>query len=270
MQTALAAARPFAAHLEFLHVHVSAGQAARYSGAEFARGPALRNALDQLDTKAQSFSSLAERHIREFCDRSMIEISDSPSGEDKITGSLFEEKDNALARLTFHARHNDLVVMGRAKQTHGLPPDTLERLVLGCGRPLLVAATVAPQKLTGTVMVCWKESDNAARAVSAATPFLAKAKRVVFTSVAERDRGSGEAMQHLAQQFAWNNVATEVRLIPADTRKIPDALAAAAESCGADLVVMGAFGQSRTHELLFGSCTEAFIRHADRPILLMH
>ncbi len=270
MQTALAAARPFAAHLEFLHVHVSAGQAARYSGAEFARGPALRNALDQLDTKAQSFSTLAEKHIREFCERSMIELADTPSGTNRITGSICEETDNALARLTFHARHNDLVVMGRAKQTHGLPPDTLERLVLGCGRPMLVAATDAPQKLTGTIMVCWKESDNAARALSAAMPLLTHAKRVVFTSVMERDRSLNEAMTHLVRQFAWNKVATEVRLIPADTRKVSDALATAAETCGADLVVMGAFGQSRTHELLFGSCTEAFIRHADRPILLMH
>jgi hypothetical protein len=43
-----------------------------------------------------------------------------------------------------------------------------------------------------------------------------------------------------------------------------------AVDCGADLIVMGAYGQSRTHELIFGSCTEAFLRDADRPILLMH
>jgi len=55
---------------------------------------------------------------------------------------------------------------------------------------MLVAATAAPQNLTDTVMVCWKESANAARAVTAATPILAKAKCVVFTSVMERDVGA--------------------------------------------------------------------------------
>ena len=35
-------------------------------------------------------------------------------------------------------------------------------------------------------------------------------------------------------------------------------------------MVLGAYGHLRMRELLFGSCTEAFIRHADRPILLMH
>jgi nucleotide-binding universal stress UspA family protein len=270
LQTALAAARPFSAHLKFLHIHVSPGQAARFSHAEFARGLALRNALEQLDNKAKTFSELAADHIRDFCARSMIEFCDAPTKAENVTASFREEQDNALERLTFHARHSDLIVMGRAKQSQGLPPDTLERLVLSCGRPMLVATSAPPQNLTGTIMVCWKESANAARAVAAATPILTQAKRVVFASVVERDDSVTEAMHHLARQFAWNQIPTEVQIVPADGRKIPASLSAAAEACGADLVVMGAYGRSRARGLLFGSCTEAFIHHADRPILLMH
>jgi nucleotide-binding universal stress UspA family protein len=48
------------------------------------------------------------------------------------------------------------------------------------------------------------------------------------------------------------------------------ALAAEAQECKADLVVMGAYGHSRMRELLFGGCTRAFISYADRPVLLMH
>ena len=77
-------------------------------------------------------------------------------------------------------------------------------------------------------------------------------------------------MKDLARQFAWNGVATETQIIPAKWRKIPGMLSAAAEECSADLVVMGAFGESRARQIIFGSCTEAFLRHADRPILLMH
>jgi nucleotide-binding universal stress UspA family protein len=269
-QTALAAALPFSAHLDFLHVHVSAGEAARYSRTEFAMGPALRNALEQLGNKAKSFSDLAADHVREFCAGTTIEICDAPTDIGKVTASFREESDGSPQRLTFHARHSDLIVMGRAKQTQGLAPDILDSLVLSCGRPMLVAASNAPQQLTGTVMVCWKESGNAARAVTAATPILSKAKHVVFTSVTERDEGVTEAVHDLARQFAWHGVSTEVKVIPADGRAIPGVLSAAAEDCGADLVVMGAYGRSRARELIFGSCTEAFMRHADRPILLMH
>ena len=87
-------------------------------------------------------------------------MSDTPRNAEKLTASYREETDNAFERLTFHARHCDLVVMGRAKQKQGLPQDTLERLVLVCGRPMLVAATAAPQRLTGTIMVCLAEGNT--------------------------------------------------------------------------------------------------------------
>jgi nucleotide-binding universal stress UspA family protein len=271
-ETAMAAARPLSAHLDFLHIHVGAGEAARHSsGHEFARGAGLRDALQTLDSKAKSFSEIAASNFREFCMRWQIEICDTPGGEQHVTASYREETGDSLERLTFHARHCDLVVMGRAKQKQGLPQDALARLVLVCGRPMLVAASAAPQRLTGTIMVCWKESSNAARAVAAAMPLLAKAKRVVFTSIVEsEDKMVGDATKDLARQFAWTGVATETQLIPAKKGKIADLLSAAAEACNADLVVMGAFGASRARQLIFGSCTEAFLSHADRPILLMH
>jgi nucleotide-binding universal stress UspA family protein len=270
LQTALAAALPLSAHLDCLHIHVGPGQAARYGRTEFAMGPALRNALEQLGSKAKSFSELAAGNVRDFCERTTVQICDTPGNTGNVTASFRDENDDAPERLTFHARHSDLIVMGRAKQIQGLAPDILETLVLSCGRPMLVAASTAPQNLTDTVMVCWKESANAARAVAASTPILAKAKRVVFTSVVERDQGVTESVQDLARRFAWHGIMTEAQVIPSNGRKIPDVLSTAAEDCGANLVVMGAYGRSRARELIFGSCTEAFIHDADRPILLMH
>jgi nucleotide-binding universal stress UspA family protein len=249
---------------------VPATQAARYSRTEFATGAALRNALQRLETNANAFSDLAAENVREFCASAKIEMCDTPTSVRSVTASFREEQSNALERLTFHARHSDLIVMGRARQKQGLAPDTLEHLVRNCGRPVLVAATAAPQTLTDTVMVCWNDSSNAVRAVAAATPILATAGRVVFVSVAERDDGVTDALDDLARQLAWNGVSAEVRVMPASRRGIPGALAAAAEECGADLVVMGAYGRSRTRELVFGSRTEALLDGTDRPILLMH
>jgi nucleotide-binding universal stress UspA family protein len=270
LQTALAAAIPLSAHLDFLHLHVPATQAARYSHAEFASGAALRNALDRLKTNSNAFADLAAENVREFCARAKIEMCDTPTNLRSVTASFREEQSNALERLTFHARHSDLIVMGRARQKQGLAPDTLGYLLLNCGRPILVAATAAPQTLADTIMVCWKESGDVARAVTAATPILAKAKRVVFVSVAEKDDGLTDALNDLARQFAWNGVSTEVRFIPGSRRGTPGALAAAAEECAADLVVMGAYGRSRVRALIFGSCTEAFLGGSDKPVLLMH
>lgn len=271
LRTALAAAVPLSAHLDFLHVHVSAGIAAKYdSSVQFARGAGVENALGHLETKARTYSEFAADHVREFCASSKIEFCDTPTNSKNVTASFREEIDTTTERLIFHARQSDLVVLGRAKQKQGLSPDTLEQLARNCGRPVILAATAAPQILTGTVMVCWKKSDNVARAIAAAMPILTNAKRVVFTNVANRHDGNTEAVRDLARQFGNNGLSTEAQVIPANNIRTAGLLSAAAEECGADLLVIGAYGHSRLRELIFGSCTEALIRGVDRPILLMH
>jgi hypothetical protein len=78
-ETALAAARPFSSHLQFLHVHIGPGQAAANTPhTAFAMGPALANALRDLDVKAQTRSATAAQHFRDFCARSDIEICGAP------------------------------------------------------------------------------------------------------------------------------------------------------------------------------------------------
>lgn len=270
-ETALAAARPFSSHMNFLHVHVGPGEAALntpHTG--FAMGPALSSALQELDTKAQTRSELAARHFREFCAKANVEIRDAPERTDAVTASWREEEGSALSRILFHARHHDLVVVGRAKSTNGLPADFLEQLLVGCGRPVLIAGPAATSALAGTVMVCWKESPEAARAVNAAMPLLRQARQVVVVSIAENGDNPAESLTEVARQLAWNGVRAELRTILSSGAGIPALLSAAAQECRADLVVLGAYGHSRMHEILFGSCTQAVIRNAETSVLLMH
>ena len=268
LQTALAAASPLSAHLDCLHAHVPAVLAARYGHTEFASGAALRNALERLETNADAFSGLAAENVRAFCASAGVALCDPSVGAGGVTASFREDESNALERLTLHAGQSDLVVMGRAGQKQGLAPDTLEHLVRHCGRPILVAASTAPRTLTDTILVCWKDASSSAGAVTAAAPLLAAARRIVFVSVARRDDGLTEAMGAIARQFP--GVEAELRVLPASLRGIPSALSAAAEECGADLLVMGAYGRSRAREIVFGSCTDAVLERTDRPVLLMH
>ena len=269
-ETALAAARPFEAHLQFLHVRVGLGAAARCTPhVDFASGAALRDAMDQLDNQRASRSAGAARHIEEFCARSKVPLWDSP-GLRGVTASWREEEGDALGRILFHARHNDLIVVGRTRKPNGLPPDFLELLLLKSGRPVLITGSAAPMVLTGTIMVCWKESADAARAVTAALPLLARAERVVLATVAEAKEDIGPAMSDLAARLAWHGITAQVQVIEPDGRPLQEQLANAAREHAADLMVMGAYGHSHLRETLFGGCTQSFLRQGDRPILLMH
>jgi nucleotide-binding universal stress UspA family protein len=259
LRTALAAAVPLSAHLDILHVHVSAGIAARYDPAvQFAMGSGIRDALEHLDSKAKTFSEVAADHVREFC----------AATKTNLTASFREENDTTTERLLFYAHQSDFVVLGRGRQTQGLSPYTLDDLVRNCGCPVILAATAAPQTLTGTIMVCWKKSDNAARAVATAMPFLTNAKRVVFANVTKRNDRDIEAVDDLVRRLDQDGISTEAQVIPLNNIGVSGLLSAAAEHCKADLVVMGAYGHSQFRELIFGSCTSALIRDVDRPILL--
>jgi nucleotide-binding universal stress UspA family protein len=268
LQTALAAAIPLSAHMDCLHAHVPSMMAARHANLDFAMGAGLRNELQRLRTNSDSFSSVAARNIRAFCAKAGIQICDGPTAAQTVTARLFEELSNELECLNAHASQRDLVVMGRARQKQGLAPDTLEHIVRMSGRPVLAAGTAAPTTLTGTIMVCWKDTGTTAAAVKDAAPLLAKARRVVFVSVAKRDGGLATAMTSHAREAA--GIEAEVQVIPPNREGIPDTLAAAAEQCGADLLVMGAYGTSRGRQILFGSRTDHLLARTDRAVLLRH
>ena len=269
--TALAAAMPFAAHVNFLHVHVTAGEAALGTRTEFAVGPAVGVALRQLEERARTYSRVAADHIRDLCEHSVVPINDvADVGRNSVTASYLEETDRALERLTMNALSNDLIVIGRLKQTQGLPSRTLEHLIRRSSRPMLVAASSPPRELTGTAIVFWDGSRSATRAVEAAKPLLAKARRVVVTRALDRRKPAETGLTQFVRTLADSDIKAEPLPISVDGRDLAARLALAADECKADLVVMGAYGRGMVRELLFGSRTESLLSSTDRPILLVH
>ena len=136
-ETALLVARLFSSHLQFLHIQIGAGEAAlNVSHTEFAMGPALSNALKELDQNATTRSATAFRHFREFCERSSIAVCDAPTHCTGVTASWHEQPGEALKRIMFCARHSDLVVVGRASKANGMTTDFVEHLLTDSGRPV--------------------------------------------------------------------------------------------------------------------------------------
>ncbi len=269
--TALAVATPLGAHLAFLHVHVSPAEAAQYTPhIDYASGEALKIALDLLRDDAAARSLAARNHFEMLCDTHKIPILDVPSPSAGLTAAWREEKDDASDRILLQARHSDLVVIGRRTGADGLPSDLAERLLLGSGKPLLIASPGARRDPTATVMVCWKENDTSARALSAALPLLVKSKRVVIVTAEESAAGSPTGMTDLAGHLAWHGIAADVCWLPADGRPIAERLETAATRYGADMLVMGGYGRGRLREAVFGGCTRNFLDYAELPVLMMH
>lgn len=269
--SALALARPFGAHLSCLHVQLSTAEAApRAPHVDFCMGPALSDALLRLNEEQAQLSSAALLHFKQFCARNNVALVSEPKPSTLVTASWREETDHAAARLMLHARHSDAVVLGRPHRNDYLPRQFIEDLLMGCGRPVLIAPESPPQRLTGTVAVGWKETPEAARALTAAMPILRKAKRVVLLHMTEQESSADSNLDDLARQLGWHGIDAEAHVLARKTGPAAVELPLAAAEFNADLLVVGGFGRGPLRELVFGGVTRSLIDQAELAVFMLH
>jgi nucleotide-binding universal stress UspA family protein len=117
------------------------------------------------------------------------------------------------------------------------------------------------------VVIAWKDAAESARAVAAASPFLATAKRVRLLNVAED--GADTTAPDMADYLVKAGIA-EVELVrlERDERDVGEILL---DSAGSGvLLVMGGYGHWRWREWVFGGATDYVLRNTDVPVLMMH
>ena len=269
--TALGLARPLAAHLEFYHVRLTPDEAAgRTPYIGLCVDSALPAALQNLDETQRALATDAARHVHTFCERQGIPVRNAPGLETSVSASWRQEVDHPESRLLLHARHCDLVVLGRRRHPDLLPRTLIEHLLLGCGRPIVIAADTVPASVTDTIVVGWKETPEAARALTAAMPLLALARQVYLVGIAEADASLIQSLEHLAWQLAWHGIAAQTRIIGGPAHRAAEELPKAAAELKAGLLVVGGFGRGPISEFVFGGVTRSLIDRADLPVFILH
>ena len=199
--------------------------------------------------------------------------------------SAFRDRNNAVewrSKIIFgpltnylasEARCADLVLTGA---TFRKTPTETQRVgagefVLRCGRPVLVVPPGANGFKPDRVVICWKDTREARRAVNDGLPLLKQAGHVdVIEIVREDDVATGNS--RLDDVVAW----LKLHGVPATAASIAaygddkDHLAAIIEQRDDDLGVAGAYGHSRLREWVFGGVTRDLLAKAKRCSLLSH
>jgi nucleotide-binding universal stress UspA family protein len=126
--------------------------------------------------------------------------------------------------------------------------------------------------LADNVLIAWKDSREARRAVCDALPFLAKAENVTVLEVAaEADRESAAARVDRVVSFLERhgvNAQAEVRTRREGSNA--DELIRVAEQHRADLIVAGGYGHARLREWVFGGVTRDLLKRSPKCCLLSH
>ena len=174
-----------------------------------------------------------------------------------------------MERLIAQSRRHDLVVLKGGSVGEGaLGSNEIGRLLLSAGRPVLLAPTV-PARAIQRVVIAWKDTPEAARAVSAAMPVLERAHLISVVTAAEDENQSAD-QQGVVDHLRWHGLNVEAHRVELRGRDACDAVLETARAAEADLLVAGAYGHSRRRELVFGGFTEGLLEDASIPVLLMH
>ncbi len=269
-ESAIMIGRRLGAHLDFYHVNISAAEAAgSMPHADFAIGAALRQILADMRVQMEDRAVKARWHFDASCLSGNIPLIDTPGSFAGLSAAWIEDRNHAIDHMVARSRCRDLTIAARPRHGDRLPRDLLEFLVTGSGRPLLVLPDDLPLPPPETVMVCWNDTPECARAIAAALPFLKAAKRVVVVTVQETLH-AGSGFSDVLRQLAWHGIAPEAISLSDKPDAVAGIISATAARIDADLVVMGAYGHTRTREFLFGGVTQAALSASPRGILLAH
>jgi len=167
------------------------------------------------------------------------------------------------------ARAADLIVAARPQRSDGgLRPMSVDGgdLVMDAGRPVLFVPPEVNFLSATRIVVAWKDTREARRAVWDGMPFLKRAAEVSIVAVDDDDRSARDVAAYLG----CHNVDAAVLTRPETGNLVAVELVRIAQQEGADLIISGAYGHSRAREWAFGGVTRDLLTASPLCCLMTH
>jgi nucleotide-binding universal stress UspA family protein len=271
LRTGLTVARLSGAHLDCLHVRPDPRQVLiQAAGYDMGSGIVMADVMETMLKEDERRAATARAAFEAFRTRENIPVAQTPPGPGGVSAAWSEKVGDPESLLLAATRLNDLAVFEQGAGGHNFPRETVGRILINGGRPLLLAPPAAPQKLPGTVAIAWKNAPEAARAVGAAMPLISRAEKVIVLTAEESEQTTAEAAEGLAAHLRWHGLDAQARFLVAGGSSTTEMVLAGAREAKADLLVMGGYGRSRISELIFGGLTRDILGGAPIPVLLAH
>lgn len=211
-----------------------------------------RDTLARLEAARATFETLASRSGRPFLSVSF--------------------EDHPRKALAWAAQGADLVVADRSRpeDPEGLAASPAD-LVMGGGLPVLLMADELRTIRAERVVVGWKNTREARRAMSDALPFLRRAGETHLVHVGDEPELAAACadLDATAGRLTRHGIAVHTHTLSGGA-DVCEALEAFAGQKGSDLIVLGAYGHSRLRELVFGGVTRGFLKRSSVHVLMSH
>lgn len=176
----------------------------------------------------------------------------------------------ATSAIVDAARVADLVIM--AASDTAFPVDNYRHadsagVVLRSGRPLLILGRTLEEIHFKKILIAWKDTREARRAVADAVPLLREANEViVVAATSDIQQELHESTNDIKDFLVGHGVVARTEFIKTDD-EVTSLLRFIDES-RADLVVAGAYGHSRLREWAFGGVTRSLLKQQELNLLI--
>jgi nucleotide-binding universal stress UspA family protein len=173
--------------------------------------------------------------------------------------------------LSREARAADLLVIGReflpGDVHHTYDPGSV---ILQAGRPVLVVPGAVHRIQLSNVLIAWKDSREARRALRDALPFLKRAQAVdvvVINPDPDSAKDVDAQVADVERYLAGHGVKIREHIESVENAEDGAILLRTAHRKHAGLIVAGAYGRTRLSEWIFGGVTRLLLSNSSVPCL---
>jgi nucleotide-binding universal stress UspA family protein len=177
--------------------------------------------------------------------------------------------------LAAESRAADLLVVGRSENDASRGPYQqldIGDAVMKAGRPILVVPPHGTSLAVNRILIAWKDTTEARRAISGALPLLKQATELTIVEIVsdESERDAADIrVGDVARWLQGHNASASAR-VELSAGDAGSQLVAIASEAGSDIIVAGAYGHTRLREWIFGGVTHHLLRKSPACALLAH
>lgn len=182
---------------------------------------------------------------------------------------LSEELENQKYLGDLSRVYNVVIISRPYQELQSASLSSIQTILFDGGRPVMLIPMNKQIDIGREVVISWNCTTESSRAVFAALPILKKANNVTILTV-EKVITDGPSGEQVSELLASHGIDAKPVTISGDERKIGDAILDFSKSVDADLIVKGAYTQSRLREIIFGGATRHLMLHSEIPIYLVN
>ena len=266
LDTALMAAQRFNSHIVGLHSLTT--EYTVVFGGEM--GFSISSEVDRtLEREGHDRRDQARRLFRDFMDAKGVPVEPAPPGHNGPTASWREEDGRQNAVVGMIGRVYDLIVVEQPEKLASIAEATLEDALFESGRPVLMVPKRSQSTFGEIVAIAWNGSTETAVTVAMGMPFLKQARKVVVVAVGPQHMPEpGPDGEELARTLEQHGIDVSLRTAFGRQKAQGESFLKEAMAAGADLLLKGAYTQSRIRQMIFGGGTRHIIMEAGIPVLM--